>query len=104
MLSVTDEFKGAGLVFTMLRKCFGEDFDAKRNCSQVAFTKDYKVCVNCLKSEVEKRCYIKLLLSLCHQIRKMKIKRNPLKCFNRLRKNFLISGILLIFFKIHSLS
>jgi hypothetical protein len=43
MLSVTDEFKGPGLVFTMLKKCFGDDFDAKANCSQVAFTKDYRV-------------------------------------------------------------
>ena len=43
MLTVTDELKGVGLVFTMLRKCFGEDFDAKSNCSQVAFTKDYRV-------------------------------------------------------------
>ena len=43
MLSVTDEFKGPGLVFTMLKKCFGEDFDARGKCSQVAFTKDYKV-------------------------------------------------------------
>jgi hypothetical protein len=43
MLTVTDELKGVGLVFTMLKKCFGEDFDAKGNCSQVAFTTDYKV-------------------------------------------------------------
>ncbi len=43
MLSVTDDFRGPGLVFTMLKKCFGEDFDAKGNCSQVAFTKDYRV-------------------------------------------------------------
>ncbi len=46
MLTVTDEFKGPGLVFTMLKKCFGEDFDAKGNCSQVAFTKDYRVSIN----------------------------------------------------------
>ena len=45
MLTVTDELKGVGLVFTMLKKCFGEDFDAKGNCSQVAFTKYYRVCV-----------------------------------------------------------
>jgi hypothetical protein len=45
MLTVTDELKGPGLVFTMLKKCFGEDFDAKGNCSQIAFTKDYRVCL-----------------------------------------------------------
>ena len=45
MLTVHDELKGAGLVYTMLRKCFGDDFDAKNTCSQIAFTKDYKVRV-----------------------------------------------------------
>ena len=49
MLTVTYELKGVGLVFTMLRKCFGEDFDAKGNCSQVAFTKDYRVCIYILE-------------------------------------------------------
>lgn len=44
MLTVTDELKGPGLVYTMLRKCFGDDFDAKANCSRVGFTKDRKVC------------------------------------------------------------
>ena len=46
MLTVHDELKGAGLVYTMLRKCFGDDFDAKNNCSRIAFTKDYKVRVD----------------------------------------------------------
>jgi len=46
MLTVTDELKGPGLVFTMLRKCFGEDFDARGKCSQIAFTKDYRVCID----------------------------------------------------------
>ena len=45
MLTVTDEFKGPGLVFTMLCKCFGEDFDARGKCSQIAFTRDRKVCM-----------------------------------------------------------
>ena len=45
MLSVNDEFKGIGLVFTMLRKCFGDDFDAKGAVAQIAFTKDFKVCI-----------------------------------------------------------
>jgi hypothetical protein len=49
MLTVTDELKGVGLVFTMLKKCFGEDFDAKGNCSQVAFTKNFRVCIDLLK-------------------------------------------------------
>lgn len=43
MLTVTDEMKGPGLVFTLLRRCFGEDFDATGKCSRVAFTEDYKV-------------------------------------------------------------
>ena len=55
MLTVTDELKGAGLVFTMLKKCFGEDFDAKGNCSQVAFTKDYRVGA----LRVERRAFIR---------------------------------------------
>ncbi|CAF0850614.1 unnamed protein product [Rotaria sp. Silwood1] len=55
MLSVTDEFKGPGLVFTMLRKCFGEDFDAKGNCSQVAFTKDYRNAVFDIPSELDEK-------------------------------------------------
>ncbi|CAF1313630.1 unnamed protein product, partial [Rotaria sp. Silwood1] len=43
MLTVTDEFKGSPLVFTMLKyKCFREDFYAQGTCSQVAFTKDYR--------------------------------------------------------------
>jgi hypothetical protein len=51
MLSVTDDFRGPGLVFTMLKKCFGEDFDAKGICSQVAFTKDYRVYIYRDKNE-----------------------------------------------------
>ena len=48
MFTVTDEMKGPGLVFLMLKKCLGDDFDAKANCSQIAFTKDYKVTAsNC---------------------------------------------------------
>lgn len=43
MLTVTDDLKGPGLVFTMLKKVFGEDFDARGKCSTVAFTPDYKV-------------------------------------------------------------
>jgi len=43
MLTVTDELRGPGLVFTMLNKVFGDDFDARGKCSTVAFTKDYKV-------------------------------------------------------------
>ncbi|CAF2841243.1 unnamed protein product [Rotaria sp. Silwood2] len=58
MLSVTDELKGAGLVFTMLRKCFGEDFDAKGNCSQVAFTKDYRNAVFDIPSELDEKLQI----------------------------------------------
>ena len=44
MLSVNDELQGAGLVYTMLRKCFGDDFDGKATIPQVAFSKDFKVC------------------------------------------------------------
>jgi len=55
MLSVTDDMKGPGLVFTMLRKCFGEDFDAKGICSQVAFTKDYKSAVFDIPSELDEQ-------------------------------------------------
>ncbi|CAF0793439.1 unnamed protein product [Rotaria sordida] len=55
MLSVTDEFKGPGLVFTMLRKCFGEDFDARGNCSKVAFTIDYKNAVFDIPSELDEK-------------------------------------------------
>jgi len=55
MLSVTDELKGPGLVFTMLRKCFGEDFDAKGNCSQVAFTKDYRNAVFDIPNELDEK-------------------------------------------------
>ncbi len=29
----------------MLRKCFGDDFDAKGAVAQIAFTKDFKVCI-----------------------------------------------------------
>ncbi|CAF0750993.1 unnamed protein product [Adineta steineri] len=53
MFSVTDEMKGAGLVFTMLRKVFGEDFDAKGKCSQIGFTKDYKSAVFDIPSELD---------------------------------------------------
>jgi len=55
MLSVTDELRGPGLVYTMLKKSFGEDFDAKGNCSQVAFTKDYRNAVFDIPSELDER-------------------------------------------------
>ena len=45
MLTAQDELRGAGFVFTMLRKCFGEDFDGKATCAKVAFTKDFRVSV-----------------------------------------------------------
>lgn len=44
MLSVTDELKSVGLVYTMLKKCFGDDFDGKAVIPQIAFSKDFKVC------------------------------------------------------------
>lgn len=43
MLTVTEDFRGPGLVFIMLKKCFGDDFDSKGKCSQIAFTPDHKV-------------------------------------------------------------
>ena len=43
MLSVQDELKGIGIVFSILRRCFGEEFDAKGTCSKIAITKDRKV-------------------------------------------------------------
>ena len=46
MLSVTDELKSVGLVYTMLRKCFGDDFDGKAVIPQIAFSTDFKVGVN----------------------------------------------------------
>ena len=46
MLTVQDELRGVGIVFSMLRKCFGDDFDGKATCAKVAFTKDYKVSVH----------------------------------------------------------
>ncbi|CAF0956058.1 unnamed protein product, partial [Adineta ricciae] len=55
MLTVTDELKGPGLVFVMLRKCFGEDFDAKGKCSQVAFTPDYRSAVFDIPSELDEQ-------------------------------------------------
>ena len=61
MLTVTDEFKGPGLVFTMLRKCFGEDFDAKGKCSQIAFTRDNKVCMKYHRLDMS----LDAVLSLC---------------------------------------
>ncbi|UJR23425.1 hypothetical protein I4U23_026430 [Adineta vaga] len=55
ILTVTDELKGPGLVFTMLRKVFGEDFDAKGKCSQVAFTPDYRSAVFDIPSELDEQ-------------------------------------------------
>lgn len=77
MLSVTDELKGPGLVFTMLRKCFGEDFDAKRNCSQVAFTKDYRVCRDEMESKREKTLYAsKILIRMQYLIYQVNLMKN----------------------------
>lgn len=55
MLTVTDELKGPGLVFMLLRKCFGEDFDAPAQCSRVAFTEDYKSAVFDISSELDEQ-------------------------------------------------
>lgn len=55
MLTVTDEMKGPGLVFTLLRRCFGEDFDATGKCSRVAFTEDYKSAVFDFPSELDEK-------------------------------------------------
>lgn len=46
ILTTNEEIKSVGFVFTILRKVFGDDFDAKSTISQVAFTKDYTVCLN----------------------------------------------------------
>jgi len=71
MLSVTDELKGPGLVFTMLRKCFGEDFDARGKCSQIAFTKDYRVCIDITSKCKWNKCLIRVLYSI-YQVNLMK--------------------------------
>lgn len=55
MLTVTDDLKGPGLVFTMLKKVFGEDFDARGKCSTVAFTPDYKSAVFDIPSELDEQ-------------------------------------------------
>jgi len=55
MFTVTDEMKGPGLVFLMLKKCLGDDFDAKANCSTIAFTKDYKSAVFDVPSEFDEK-------------------------------------------------
>ncbi|CAF4422760.1 unnamed protein product, partial [Adineta steineri] len=44
-LSTNDEIKSVGFVFTMLRKSFGDDFDAKGNVPQIAFTKDFRSAI-----------------------------------------------------------
>lgn len=55
MLSVNDELKGVGLVYTMLRKCFGDDFDGKAVIPQVAFSKDFKSAVFELPSDLDEQ-------------------------------------------------
>jgi len=50
-LTTNEEIKSVGFVFTILRKCFGDDFDAKGAVPQVAFTKDFKTAVFDLPSE-----------------------------------------------------
>jgi len=54
-LTVNDELKGVGLVFTMLRKCLGDDFDAKGACAQISFTKDYKSALFDIPSECDEQ-------------------------------------------------
>ncbi|CAF3338707.1 unnamed protein product [Rotaria sp. Silwood1] len=52
-LTTCDEIKSVGFVFTMLRKCFGDDFDAKGTVAQIAFTKDFTSAVFDLPSELD---------------------------------------------------
>ncbi|CAF0964273.1 unnamed protein product [Rotaria sordida] len=54
-LTANDEIKSVGFVFTMLRKCFGDDFDAKGTIAQVAFTKDFKSAIFDLPSELDEQ-------------------------------------------------
>ncbi|CAF0765287.1 unnamed protein product [Adineta ricciae] len=54
-LSTNDEIKGVGFVFTMLRKSFGDDFDAKGSVPQIAFTKDYKCAIFDLPSKYDEQ-------------------------------------------------
>ncbi|CAF2035669.1 unnamed protein product [Rotaria magnacalcarata] len=54
-LTSSEEIKSVGFVFTMLRKCFGDDFDAKGTISQVAFTKDFLSAVFDLPSELDEQ-------------------------------------------------
>jgi len=55
MMTVHDQFQGVGLVYTTLKRTFGDDFDAKANCSQIAFTKDYKSAIFDLPSELDEQ-------------------------------------------------
>jgi len=55
MMTVHDQFQGVGLVYTTLKRTFGDDFDAKANCSQIAFTKDYKSAIFDLPCELDEQ-------------------------------------------------
>ncbi|CAF2874078.1 unnamed protein product [Rotaria sp. Silwood2] len=54
-LTTNDEIKSIGLVFTMLRKCLGDDFDAKGSVAQIAFTKDFRCAIFDFPSELDEQ-------------------------------------------------
>jgi len=54
-LTTNEEIKSVGFVFTILRKCLGDDFDAKSAVSKVGFTKDFTTAVFDLPSEHDKQ-------------------------------------------------
>jgi len=54
-ITTNEEIKSVGFVFTLLRKCFGDDFDAKGTVPQIAFTKDFTSAVFDLPSELDER-------------------------------------------------
>jgi len=50
-LTTNEEIKSVGFVFAILRKCLGDEFDAKSSCAKIAFTKDFTSAVFDLPSE-----------------------------------------------------
>ncbi len=48
----------------------GDDFDAKSNVAQIAFTKDYTVCLNAI-SILNKECVLFRVLSSIYQVNLM---------------------------------
>lgn len=56
----------------MLRKCFGDDFDAKGTVAKIAFTKDFTVCIHTnISVPYLNKSFFARALSLIYQVNLM---------------------------------